>query len=141
MKTEGEDDYDVTMRQLRNHYEPKTNVIVERFTFHQRTQQANESTADYATVLHGLANKCNFGTMEDELIRYQIVEKTPHHNLRQRFLQDQELTLEKLLNMADGYERSLQQAAAIAPPVPVVAKVDTSCRRQRQQQGKAVGAH
>ncbi|KAF0303468.1 Transposon Tf2-9 polyprotein [Amphibalanus amphitrite] len=113
VKDENEDDYDVTIRQLRNHYEPKTNVIVERFQFRQRGQQSHESTADYAAVLHGLAKKCNFGAMEDELIRDQIVEKTPHNALRQRLLQEHDLTLPKLLGMAESHEQALQQAATI----------------------------
>ncbi|KAF0314254.1 Methionine-R-sulfoxide reductase B1-A [Amphibalanus amphitrite] len=113
VKDEHEDDYDVTIRQLRNHYEPKTNVIVERFQFRQRGQQSHESTADYAAVLHGLAKKCNFGAMEDELIRDQIVEKTPHNALRQRLLQEHDLTLPKLLGMAEAHEQALQQAATI----------------------------
>ncbi|KAF0307049.1 hypothetical protein FJT64_021554 [Amphibalanus amphitrite] len=142
VKDENEDDYDVTIRQLRNHYEPKTNVIVERFQFRQRGQQSHESTADYAAVLHGLAKKCNFGAMEDELIRDQIVEKTPHNALRQRLLQEHDLTLPKLLGMAEAHEQALQQAATIqhgvvaAPPVPAVAKVET--RKGHQQPAQAV---
>ena len=142
VKTEHEDDYDVTMRQLRTHYEPKTNVIVERFQFRQRGQQPHESTADYAAVLHGLAKKCNFSTMEDELIRDQIVEKTPHNALRQRLLQEHDLTLQKLLSMAEAHERSLQQAATIqqgaaaASPAPAVAKVEAR-KGQHQQPAKA----
>ncbi|XP_043201820.1 uncharacterized protein K02A2.6-like [Amphibalanus amphitrite] len=142
VKDENEDDYDVTIRQLRNHYEPKTNVIVERFQFRQRGQQSHESTADYAAVLHGLAKKCNFGAMEDELIRDQIVEKTPHNALRQRLLQEHDLTLPKLLGMAEAHEQALQQAATIqhgvvaAPPVPAVAKVET--RKGHQQPAQTV---
>ena len=123
VKGENETDYDVTLRQLRNHYEPKTNVIVERFNFRQRAQHSHECTADYVTVLRGLARKCNFGNMEDELIRDQVVEKTPHHSLRQRLLQELDLDLDKLLNIAASYEQSLRQAAAIASPQPAVSTV------------------
>ena len=136
VKGEREDEYDVAIRQLRTHYEPKINVIVERFQFRQRNQQSHESTADYATVLHGLAKNCSFGAMEDELIRDQIEEKTPHHALRQRLLQEHDLTLQKLLSMAEAHERSLQQAAVIqqaaaaAPPVTAVAKVEHKRNQQ-----------
>ena len=115
VKQEGETDYDLAVRQFSAHFEPKVNIIMERFTFRQRVQHLHESTSDYVNILRGLARKCNFGSMEDELIRDQVVEKTPHSNLRQRFLQEQDLDLAKLLTMAESYERSLQEAAAIAP--------------------------
>ena len=105
VKSESEDDYTVTLRQLRDHFVPKVNVIVERFTFRQRAQHSHESTSDYVAALRGLARRCNFATMEEEMIRDQVVEKTVHHSLRQRLLQEQDLDLEKLLRVAAAYEQ------------------------------------
>ena len=129
VKADGEDDYTATLRQLREFYTPRTNVIVERFKFRQRGQAPTESTADFVAALRGLARTCQFGAMESELIRDVVVEKTLHQRLRERFLQDKDLTLEKLLNLAESYEHSLREAAAIAapaaaaPPTATVAKV------------------
>ncbi|XP_043229817.1 uncharacterized protein K02A2.6-like, partial [Amphibalanus amphitrite] len=136
-KRDGEDDYDVTLRQLREFYTPRTNVIVERFRFRQRAQAPTESTADFVAALRGLARICQFGPMESELIRDVVVEKTPHQRLRERLLQDRDLTLDKVLSVAETYEDSLREAAAIsqpvaAPPVSSVAKVT----RKPQQKGK-----
>ena len=82
--------------------------------------------------------------MESELIRDVVVEKTLHQRLRERFLQDKDLTLEKLLNLAESYEHSLREAAAIAapaaaaPPTATVAKVTrTRGQGQRRQQQSA----
>ena len=76
VKEESETDFDVAIRQLNLFFEPKTNVVVERFTFRQRGQQPGETTAEYVSVLRGLAKTCNFRTMEDEMIRDIVVEKT-----------------------------------------------------------------
>ncbi|KAF0302222.1 hypothetical protein FJT64_002970 [Amphibalanus amphitrite] len=138
-KRDGEDDYDVTLRQLREFYTPRTNVIVERFRFRQRAQAPTESTADFVAALRGLARTCQFGPMESELIRDVVVEKTPHQRLRERLLQDRDLTLDKVLSVAETYEDSLREAAAIsqpvaAPPVSSVAKVTRKPQQKRQQQ-------
>ncbi|XP_043206121.1 uncharacterized protein K02A2.6-like [Amphibalanus amphitrite] len=138
-KRDGEDDYDVTLRQLREFYTPRTNVIVERFRFRQRAQAPTESTADFVAALRGLARTCQFGPMESELIRDVVVEKTPHQRLRERLLQDRDLTLDKVLSVAGTYEDSLREAAAIsqpvaAPPVSSVAKVTRKPQQKRQQQ-------
>ena len=76
-KLEGETMYDQTLRQLAGFYEPKVNVIAERYTFRQRKQASSESTAEYVAVLRGLTTNCQFGTLTDELIRDQVVECTP----------------------------------------------------------------
>ena len=69
VKREAETDFDVALRQLDTFFEKKTNVIVERFTFRQRGQHQGETTAEYVSVLRGLAKSCAFRDMEDELIR------------------------------------------------------------------------
>ena len=136
VKRDAEDDYTATLRQLREFYTPRQNVIVERFKFRQRGQAPTESTAAFVTALRGLARSCRYGAMESDLIRDVVVEKTPHQRLRERFLQDQDLTLEKVLNLAESYENAQREAAVIAPagpaaaaPATTVAKV-TNTKRQ-----------
>ncbi|XP_043237499.1 uncharacterized protein K02A2.6-like [Amphibalanus amphitrite] len=136
VKADGETDFDLALRQLREFYTPRTNVIVERFNFRQRGQHDSETTADFVSALRGLARTCEFGAITDELIRDVVVEKTVHPRLRERFLQDKDLTLEKVLVMAEAFERSLREAAAMAPPalqLGAVAKVSTGPRRRTTQ--------
>ena len=146
VKRDAEDDYTATLRQLREFYTPRQNVIVERFKFRQRGQAPTESTAAFVAALRGLARSCRYGAMESDLIRDVIVEKTPHQRLRERFLQDQDLTLEKVLNLAKSYENAQREAAVIAPagpaaaaPATTVAKV-TNTKRQGQRNKPAQSA-
>ena len=132
VKAGSETDFDLALRQLREFYTPRTNVIVERFAFRQRGQLDNESTANFVSALRGLAKTCAFGEMTDELIRDVVVEKTVHPRLRERFLLDKDLTLEKVLQMGEAFERSLREAAAMAPPASqlgAVSKVSTTPKR------------
>ena len=145
VKQESETEFDMALRQLNQFFEAKTNVVVERFTFRQRAQHQGESTAEYASVLRGLAKTCAFGVMEDELIRDVIVEKTIHPRLRERFLQDSELTLDRALTLAEAYEQSLRQSAVIAgrsADHDTVAKVFPSRRpAPKPQPARTPGGH
>ena len=74
-KTDNEIDFDLALRQLREFYTPHTNAIVESLAFHQRAQPYNESTADFASALRGLAKTCAFCAMTDVLVRDVVVKK------------------------------------------------------------------
>ena len=117
--------FDLTLRQLDSFFVSKVNVIVERFSFRQRAQQPQETTAEYVSVLRGLSSRCAFRDMADDMIRDMVVEKTIHSRLREKLLQDPGLTLDKTLTVADAFERALREAAVMTgqPTAPVVAKL------------------
>ena len=116
VKADGEDDYTATLRRLREFYSPQVNVIVERFTFRRREQHHDESTADYVAELRRLALNCDFGNLLDEMIRDHVVEKTLYPKLREKFLQNKNLTLAVVLTQAEAYERSVREARLMAEP-------------------------
>ena len=58
---------------LNKHYDPKPLVIAERFKFHKRNQQADESIAEYCARLRKHASTCQFGTCLDEALRDRLV--------------------------------------------------------------------
>ena len=115
-KREGEDDYDAAKRRLAEFYEPQGNMIAERFFFRQRRQEAQEPTAGYVAALRRLAVNCAFGSMTDDMMRDQVVEATVHPELRERFLRDRALTLDRVLEVAEAFERPRREASAMAGP-------------------------
>ena len=50
----------------------KRNIIPEQAKFNSRSQRAGESVDSFITDLYGLARYCNFGTLNEELIRDRI---------------------------------------------------------------------
>ena len=58
---------------LKAHWKPKPVIIVERFHFHQRTQQEGEDVASFMAALRRLADKCAFGTHLEEALRDRLV--------------------------------------------------------------------
>ena len=60
---------------LDGYFAPKRNVVAEQYKFRSRGQRADEPIDTYLTSLRELAKSCDFGTLEEEMIRDQIVEK------------------------------------------------------------------
>ena len=66
-------DMDIIFQKFEKYYVGETNETYERYCFNKRDQNQNESVDAYATALRTLAKKCNFGQLEDDLIRDRIV--------------------------------------------------------------------
>ena len=75
--------------ELKNHFEPKKAVIVERFNFYRRNQQVGESIATYVAELRRLATDCAFNVHFTKALRDKFVcglrsEATQQHLLAER---------------------------------------------------------
>ena len=106
------DTYKAAMVALEAHFAPKVNVVSERYKFRQRCQLPHETTEEYANVLRGLASRCKFGTLMEEMVRDQIIEKTKMPRLRERLLIESDLTLEKTLVLAATLQAREMEASA-----------------------------
>ena len=60
---------------LEDYFAPKRNVVAERYKFRSRSQNIDESIDAYLASLKELAKTCEFGELEDEMLRDHIVEK------------------------------------------------------------------
>lgn len=86
------------------HCNPKINETVERYRFFARNQGPNETIDKYVTDLRMLASTCNFGVLQDSLIRDRIVCGTHSSSWRERLLREDDLTLDKCLLMCRAIE-------------------------------------
>ena len=57
--------YSKVLEKFDEYFKVMRNVIFERARFNRRNQQPGESTEDYITSLHQLAQGCEYGTMTD----------------------------------------------------------------------------
>ncbi|XP_077550610.1 uncharacterized protein LOC144163749 [Haemaphysalis longicornis] len=90
------DEYEAAVAALDAYFTAKTNVVVERHQFGQRTQLPGETAAAFVTALRELSSSCAFGEQVDNFIRDQLVAKTCNHVLRERLLlEGTSLTLER----------------------------------------------
>lgn len=101
------DVYKKALTTLEVRYAETYNVMVERRKFRQRAQLPDENVDDYVTALRGLALTCDFGTMLDEMLRDQLVDKTLLPQVRERLLlEGSTLSLDKAVQIAANVEQS-----------------------------------
>ncbi|KAL1444696.1 hypothetical protein MTO96_029659, partial [Rhipicephalus appendiculatus] len=78
-----------------SHFVIKKNIMYERALFNRRIQDEGEPMTDFITALHTLAERCDYGDLNDELIRDRIVVGVRDQKLSTKLQLEQDLTLEK----------------------------------------------
>ena len=101
--------YDIVKTKLDSYFVIRRNVIFERSKFNKRVQMENETVDSFVTDLHCMAEHCQFGDINDELIRDRLVVGLRDTRLAERLQLDQELTLEKAVNQARPSEAVKKQ--------------------------------
>ncbi len=102
------------------HCTPIINETVERYRFFARNQSPNEAIDKYVTDLRRLASTCNFGELQDSLIRDRIVCGTHSSSRRERLLREDDLTLDKCLRVYRAMEISREHSKTIGQVVEEV---------------------
>ena len=88
---------------------PKKNVTFERHVFNTRNQEPNESIDSYVTELRKLAKSCEFAQLHNSLIKDRIVCGIHSAEVKARLLREEDLTLDKALNICRTAELSKTQ--------------------------------
>lgn len=135
--------YESAMTALGTHFNPATNIVVERHKFRQRSQKPHESMAEYVAALRELATTCGFGGNMDEMIRDQIIEHASCSKVRERLLvqSDATLNLEKTLKIANQVESAIGYARTLgAEPRAPVHAVAAKSRHFKNKGGNHAGA-
>ena len=106
-------DIDYVIEKLEKHCIGKTNETYERYVFNQRIQEPNESVNSFVTALKTLAQTCNFGSLEESLIRDKIVIGIRDVAARKRLLEKSDLTLKGCIDICKSFETAKIQLKAI----------------------------
>ena len=80
-----------------------TNETYERYLFNQRFQE-DENIETYVAALRTLAKTCNYGQLEESLIRDRMVVGIKSAEARKRLLQDRRLTLDRCIDICKAFE-------------------------------------
>lgn len=91
----------------------KTNIIMLRFKFFTRNQDAGENIDEYVTALKLLSQQCEFEQLEDGLVRDRIVCGVADSGVRDRLLRADDLTLEKAVKICQANEISIDESRQI----------------------------
>lgn len=119
-----EDEYAVVIRLLNSYFQPKKNVDYETYVFRQSYQRADETLAQFCTRLRLLAGTCEFADNDRE-VKTQIITATKSSQLRRRALREENLTLQRLLEIGHTLEISETQARGMEDETDRLAKEET----------------
>lgn len=87
-------------------------MVAQRNKFHLCVQRHREPIVQYVAALRELLVNCEFGALEDDMIRDQIVEKTYTPCTRECLLLETDLTLQKAITIAGQIESVVAEAKA-----------------------------
>ncbi|XP_063370735.1 uncharacterized protein LOC134659059 [Cydia amplana] len=96
-----------------SYYIPKKNESVNSHMFFTRNQLEGENFDNYLTELRKLAKECDFGTLEDRLIKDKIVSGVYNKKLTDRLLREPDLSLTKAINICKAAELANEQVKQI----------------------------
>lgn len=99
--TEERPQIDKVVELLDAYFIGETNEIYEAYLFNQRVQEIRESFDSFLTALRSLAKTCNFGSMQDRMIRVR------DNGTRKKLLAENKLTLNKCTDICRASESTL----------------------------------
>ena len=106
--------YQATADALSAYFKPARNLPYNRHLFRQTKQAEDETMAQFVIRLRQSAQDWEFGDKTAEFIRDQVIDNCHSEQLRTKFLAEKELTLEKVLSIAESKELSEKQSSLIA---------------------------
>lgn len=87
--------FDKVVQSFKDYCKPLKNETYERYKFFTRVQQEGEDFDHFLTDVKVLAKECNFGQLEDSLVRDKIVSGISDLSLQEKLLQVSALSLRK----------------------------------------------
>lgn len=117
--------YNELVNALRGYFTPRVNVVAQRFRFHKRCQNSDESVTAFMNSLRYIASTCEFGAFLNDALRDQFVCGLFNADTQRKCLTETNITLENAFNLAVSME-SASAGLSIMKPDPVIARV--SCK-------------
>ena len=95
---------DIVLDRYKVFCNPRRRPVFDAYKFWQRQQAVGELFDKWLTELRLIANNCDFGAFKDRLVRDKILFGTNDETARQRMLEEEDLTLEKAINICRSIE-------------------------------------
>ena len=105
-KSPAEVAYDDIVSLVKQHYNPKPVVTVQRFKFNSRSRQKDESVATFVAELRHLAIHCAFGEALNDMLRDRLICRINNKRIQCRLLSEKEVDFKKVLGIAQAMESS-----------------------------------
>uniref|UniRef100_T1I2W9 Retrotransposon gag domain-containing protein n=1 Tax=Rhodnius prolixus TaxID=13249 RepID=T1I2W9_RHOPR len=103
------DNFESLIEKFDQYFLPKKNVVFEQHMFFTRNQSAEENIEKYVAELRNLAQSCEFGQMEDMLIRGRVICGLKDDKLREKLLKEGDITLQRVIDICKLHENTVVQ--------------------------------
>ena len=103
-----QDKIELLIQKFEGYCTPRKNTTYERYVFNTCIQNGRTLDA-FLLDLRNKAKTCEFGTLQDSLIKDRIVCGIDDKSIRERLLRDNDLTLEKAIDIVRAAETSKNQ--------------------------------
>jgi hypothetical protein len=111
----------------------ETNVTYERYVFNRREQDAGEPFDSFVADIRRLIRTCEYGAIENSIIRDRIVMGIRDDATRRKLLQTRQLDLKKAIDICKSSEATTKQLRAIAHPEDIHAVNTGRDRHSRRE--------
>ena len=131
-------DVQMSLDALEKHFKPAKNVVYERYIFNTCTQGPSESVDQYMTRLRQLVSSCEYGGLEEEMLRDRLILGTKDNTVHARMFREADLTLNRAINMyriAEISEQQLQQIGNKMEDVHFTRKKNYATKTAQQSSG------
>ena len=127
------DKIEVLFSKFDEYCEPRKNITMERYKFNTPVQRSDETPDEYVTELKLRAKNCEFGALESELIQDRVVYGITSERVKERLLREQDLTLDKALELCRINEQSKEQMKVLheAQGVNAIRQQNTKTKTDR----------
>ncbi|XP_046629996.1 uncharacterized protein LOC124310228 [Neodiprion virginianus] len=122
--------YSEVKKKFDEYFSPKKNVIFERYKFNSRFQEESESVDSFITALHALAEKCEYETLKDDLIRDRIVIGIKDARASERLQLTPNLTLENAITLVRQAEMQEKQNKVLRSKSPEKSEVNRITKKK-----------
>ena len=126
---ESREKLDVLKKKFAEICKPKSNRTMDRHSFYTRDQLPGEAFKTWLADLKFKATTCKFGTLRDELIADRIVVGIKNENTKKILLREEELTLQKAIEICEIHEISDQRAKMLSSNSVDVAAVSHNSKK------------
>ena len=96
----------------------EVNETYESYMFFCRNQDAGETVESYITTLRKMVKTCNFGRLEDRLVRDRVMTGILDENLRSKLLEVRQLDLKHCVDCSRAFESSKHKTRATTASQP-----------------------
>ena len=133
---EASKEIDNVIEAFERHCVGETNVTYERYEFNRRVQEPAERFDNFLAAIRRLVRTCEYGTLEESILRDRIVMGIRDDATRRKMLQTRKLTLEMAIDICKSSEAASRQLKAIASPDEVNAMKTESKQSRRRSPTK-----